>query len=125
MTTGSEILALGYAGDERAASLTETVLAEIDGWTTPYAAYVWYCPAEADPTLAPERAPPRFARALERAEAPGASLVTGLPGASMASLVARPRDPAAPVQEYRGDRKRVVEGRGGDGRGSTAGHRKL
>src|SRR3546814_8508860 len=68
MTTGSEILALGYAGDERAASLAETVLAEIDGSTTPYAAYVWYCAAEADLTIAPERAPSRFARALEAAE---------------------------------------------------------
>src|SRR3546814_20340695 len=101
MTTGAELLALGYAGDERAASLAETVLAEIDGSTTPYAAYVWYCAAEADLTIAPERAPSRFARALEAAEATGASFVTGIAAESMASIVARSGDTPTAAPEYR------------------------
>src|SRR3546814_6670722 len=56
---------------------------------------------EAELTIAPERAPSSFARALEAAEATGASFVTGIAGASMASIVARSGDPAAAVQEYR------------------------
>src|SRR3546814_16781478 len=42
-----------------------------------------------------------FARSVGAADATGASFVTGIAGASMASIVARSGDPSAAVQEYR------------------------
>src|SRR3546814_11825193 len=41
LTTGFEILAVGYAGDGRAATLAEHVHAEIAGSTPPTAAHAW------------------------------------------------------------------------------------
>ena len=60
---------------------------------TPYAAYAWYCAGEADLAVDVERARVRFARALELAELTSASFVTGVAGASKASIDARLGDP--------------------------------
>jgi predicted ATPase/DNA-binding SARP family transcriptional activator len=101
VATGSEILALAYAGrpeaDERATTLLEEV-ADLGG---PHAAYAWYCAGEADLAHDPARAQQRFARALDLAEHSGASFVSGVAGTSNASVEARIGDVAVAAKEYR------------------------
>jgi predicted ATPase/DNA-binding SARP family transcriptional activator len=99
--TGTEVLALGYAGDPSAEPLAERLLAAVADRETPYAAYAWYCAGEADLAIDLERARTRLARAIDLASRTQASFVTGLAGASMASIDARFGDPEAAVQAYR------------------------
>ncbi|MEZ7240143.1 BTAD domain-containing putative transcriptional regulator [Rhodococcus sp. GXMU-t2271] len=101
MARASELLPLGYAGAPAAVGLAATLLVEIGDARTPHAAYVWYCAGEADLAVDVERARARFARALEIAEQTNASFVTGLAGASKASIDARIGDPVAAAAEYR------------------------
>jgi predicted ATPase/DNA-binding SARP family transcriptional activator len=101
LAAGSELLALGYGGDPLAASRAEALLAEVGDEITPYAAYAWYCAGESDLGSDDDRARDRLARALELAAQTQASLVTGIAGASKASLDARFGDPLAAAAEYR------------------------
>jgi predicted ATPase/DNA-binding winged helix-turn-helix (wHTH) protein len=97
----TELLALAYAGDPQATERAEALLAEAGGQDTPYAAYLWYCAGESDLEVDPVRARVRFVRALELADRTGASFVTGLAGASQASLEARLGDPEVAARDYR------------------------
>lgn len=101
MARASELLPLSYAGAPAAVGLAAALLAEIGDVRTPHAAYVWYCAGEADLAVDVERARVRFARALEIAEQTNASFVTGLAGASKASIDARIGDPVAAAAAYR------------------------
>lgn len=101
MARATELLPLGYAGDPAAVEQAEALLAEVADARTPHAAYVWHCAGEADLAVDVERARARFARALDIAEQTNASFVTGLAGASKASIDARIGDPAAAADEYR------------------------
>jgi sugar phosphate isomerase/epimerase len=100
-TSATEILALAYAGDERARPAADALLAEIGDAGTSYAAYTWYCAGEADIGIDDDRARLRFTRAIELAQETGASLVVGLAGASRASVEARVGDPRVAAEEYR------------------------
>jgi predicted ATPase/DNA-binding SARP family transcriptional activator len=97
---GAEVLALTYAGDPAAVDRAADLLREVGEACTPYAAYVWYCVGEADLPVDAERAQVRFTRALALAEATGASFVTGIAGASKASIDARVGDPLAAARDY-------------------------
>jgi predicted ATPase len=101
MAASSELMALGYAGDPAAAERAEVLLAEIADALTPHAAYVWYCAGEADLAVDIERARARLARALQVAEQTHTSFVTGVAGASKASIDARFGDPAVAAEDYR------------------------
>jgi predicted ATPase/DNA-binding SARP family transcriptional activator len=98
---GSELLALGYAGDPAAVDRSDALLAEVGERATPHAAYVWYCAGEAYLSVDTEEARARLARAQELAERASASFVIGLAGASRASIDARVGDPHAAAAEYR------------------------
>lgn len=97
----TELLARTYGNDPTAAALAEEVLAEVGPSTTPHAAYAWFCAGEADLTGDRDRARRRLTRALELADLTGASLVTGLAGASRASLDARHGDAHLAAADYR------------------------
>jgi predicted ATPase/DNA-binding SARP family transcriptional activator len=97
----TELLALAYAGDPEATVRAATLLAEVGDQETPYAAYLWYCAGECDLEVDPARARARFTRALDLADRTGASFVTGLAGASQASLEARLGDPEVAARDYR------------------------
>jgi hypothetical protein len=102
MGAASELMALGYAGDPAAVERAEALLVdEQAAGETPHAAYTWYCAGEADLAVDPARARFRLSRALELAERTNASFVTGIAGASKASIDARIGDPAAAAEEYR------------------------
>jgi tetratricopeptide (TPR) repeat protein len=101
VAVSTEILALAYGGDPTAGYLANDVLSEVGKGPTPYAAYAWYCAGEADLSVDVERARARLDRALELAEATGASFVAGVAGASRVSLDARAGDPLAAACEYR------------------------
>jgi hypothetical protein len=101
LAAGGEVLALGYSGDPAAAERGDALLADVGDPPTPHAAYVWHCVGEVDLEVDPERARDRFARALRLAELTNASFVTGLAGASKASIDARAGDPAAAARDYR------------------------
>jgi predicted ATPase/DNA-binding SARP family transcriptional activator len=101
IAAGTEVLALGYAGDPTAGDAAAAVLAEVGESRTPHAAYVWYCAGEADLAGDAERARARLDRALELAELTGASFVAGVAGASRASIEARWGDPLAAARQYR------------------------
>ncbi len=97
----TEVLALGYAGDPRAVEVADELLARCGDEETPYDAYLWYCLGESDLERDPARAQERFARAIELAERTDASFVTGVAGASRASLEVRLGDPHVAAREYR------------------------
>jgi hypothetical protein len=97
----SELLPLGYAGDPTAAERAELLLAEVEGIETPQSAYIWYCAGETVLATDADLARARLARAVELADASGAAFVTGVAGASKASLEARFGDAAAAAAEYR------------------------
>jgi len=101
LTRGTQLLALGYAGDAAVGDLADALLAEVGDAETPHAAYVWYCAGEAVLSVDVERARARYARALELAARTNASFVTGLAGASKASIDARLGDPEAAARDYR------------------------
>ena len=96
----TEVLALAYAGDSRADDVAAALLHEIGDAATPYAAYAWYCAAEADLNRNDERALARSERAIELAESTRASFVIGVAGATRASILVR-SDPEAAAREYR------------------------
>jgi predicted ATPase/DNA-binding SARP family transcriptional activator len=97
------VLARAYAADPGATDLAADLLGEIGEAATPWAAYVAYCAGEADlaQDLDRTRARARLTRAVELAGRTGASFVTGVAGASRASLDARYGDPQAAAEAYR------------------------
>lgn len=86
IAASTEVLALAYAGDPTAVDLADGLRAELGDVANPYAAYVWYCADEADLSSDVDRARARFARAGDLAELTNASFVTGVAGASKASI---------------------------------------
>ena len=98
---GSEVLALGYARDHRAAERVEELLAEVGDAETPHAAYAWYCAGEAEMEGDLSVAYTRFTRALELAKLTSAALVTGTAGASKASIDARVGDLGVAARDFR------------------------
>jgi hypothetical protein len=98
---GSQLLALGYAGDPAVAALATLLLERVGDAPTPHAAYAWYCAGESDLAIDVERARYRLTRALEIAAATSASFVTGIAGTSKASIDARTGDPLEAAAEYR------------------------
>ena len=101
MAAASELLALGYAGEASVCGLASALVAEHDGDVTAYAAYAWYCAGEGVLPFDVELARMRYARALELAEQTHATFVTGIAGASQASLDARDGDADVAAAEYR------------------------
>jgi predicted ATPase/DNA-binding SARP family transcriptional activator len=97
---GTEVLALAYAGDPRTDEVATALLDEIGDSRTPYAAYAWYCAAEADLHRDDARAMARCVRAIELAEATRTSFVIGVAGATKASILTR-TDPEAAADDYR------------------------
>lgn len=102
MASSSLLLPLGYAGDATAAAHAAALLDEVGDQVTPYAAYVWHCAGEADLDHDLDRARARLTRAVEIGEATHAAFVTGLAGATLASLEFRSGDPVAAAAAYRG-----------------------
>jgi len=100
-TASTEVLALAYAGDPAARSVADELLDEVGTAPTPCAAYAWYCAGEADLAFDPQRAHERFTRAIDIAEQTHASFVTGVAGASRASIDARTGDVAVAAREFR------------------------
>jgi predicted ATPase len=101
MARGTQLLALGYAGEATVDDMAEALLAEVGEAVTPHCAYVWYCAGEAVLSDDVERARARYTRALELAARTNTSFVTGLAGASKASIDARLGDPEEAAQDYR------------------------
>jgi predicted ATPase/DNA-binding SARP family transcriptional activator len=101
IASGTEALALAYAGHPSAVEVAERVLSEIGDSRTPYSAYAWFCAGEANMSVDVERARACLARALQVAELTNATFVTQLAVASMASIDARMGDPLAAAAEYR------------------------
>ena len=101
----SEVLALGYAGARTADARAARLLDEVDGDATPLAAYAWYAAGEADAATGTAdgiaRAAARHRRAVELAEACGASLIADVAGASLTSIEARHGDPSVAADDYR------------------------
>jgi predicted ATPase/DNA-binding SARP family transcriptional activator len=98
---GTELLAMGYADHPQAAAMAEDVLAEVGEPPTPAVAYAWYCAGEAVAERDPSLARRRHARAIELAGECGTTTVTGLAGASKASLDARHGNPVEAADAYR------------------------
>jgi tetratricopeptide (TPR) repeat protein len=96
----TEVLALAYADDPRADDVATALLDEIGDTCTPYAAYAWYCAAEADLNRDADRALARCVRAIELAETTHASFVIGVAGATRASILTK-SDPEAAADDYR------------------------
>ena len=101
MMQSTELLALGYAGDDRAAELAARLLASEGARLSAPVAYLWYCAGEAEMSRDPASARTRFLRAIEIGERTTASFVVGVAGASLASIDARIGDPYAAAEEYR------------------------
>ena len=99
------LLAWGYAGDSRAATLADDVLAEVGALSTPHAAYAWYCTGEADLDVDADRARERLGRAVELAEATNASFIRGIAGSSLVSIESRIGDPEQAMH----DSRRLIE----------------
>jgi hypothetical protein len=101
LAAATAVLDLGYASDPAAIELGERLLAAVGDDVTPHTAYVWYCVAEADLGHDIQRARERFTRALQVAELTNTSFVTGIAGASKASIDARFGDPHTAAADYR------------------------
>jgi predicted ATPase/DNA-binding SARP family transcriptional activator len=101
VASATELLALAYAGEPATAERAEALLAEVGDASTPHAAHAWYAAGEADLGVDLDRAGSRLARAIELAERTGAALVTGLAGASKASIEARVGDPVQAARDFR------------------------
>lgn len=100
LNRATQLLSLGYAGDLRAVDLAERLLADLGDAATAPTAYAWYCAGEADLSFDLDRARARLVRAMELAEATGASFVLGVAGASKASIEARVGDPEVAMADY-------------------------
>ena len=98
---GLRALTLSYGGDAAAIGAARDLLEQAGDTCTPHAAFAWYAAGEAvmgdDVALARSR----LARALELADATGATLVTGLAGTTGVSIEARDGDPLVAAAEYR------------------------
>ena len=98
---GLQALTLSYAGDPAADAAPRGCSTRAGDTCTPHAAFAWYAAGEAvmgdDVALA--RA--RLARALELADATGATFVTGVAGTTDVSIEARDGDPPVAAAEYR------------------------
>lgn len=98
----TELLALGYGGDPEVEERAARLLDEVGEDDTPYAAYAWYCAGEADLARGDlPRARLRLERAISVAARSGSSFVTGIAGASKASIDARLGDPVLAARDYR------------------------
>ncbi|MDO3646316.1 BTAD domain-containing putative transcriptional regulator [Nocardia mangyaensis] len=86
---GTAIMVRGYAHDPDAPGLAADLIAETGDSTSPYAAYAWYCAGEAILDTDPELARERLEKALHIAELTATTFVTGVAGASKASLDVR------------------------------------
>jgi predicted ATPase len=100
-SAASELLPLGYAGDPTAAERAERLLAEVSDIETAQVAYVWYCAGETVLAADVDLARARLSRAIELAERFDVAFVSGVAGASKASLDARLGDPAVAAADYR------------------------
>ncbi|MEU4646281.1 ATP-binding protein [Nocardia fluminea] len=89
MDMATWIMLLGYAGDPTAERRSTDLVAEIGYGTSPYTAYMLYCAGEAVLDIDQDRARELLDRALRMAEATGTTFVTGIAGASLASLDVR------------------------------------
>jgi predicted ATPase/DNA-binding SARP family transcriptional activator len=98
---GTEIMVLGYDGDPSAPGRAEELVATTGDSSSPYAAYAWYCAGEAVLATDPQRARECLGRALRTAQMTDATFVTGIAGASRASLDARLGDVEEAVSAYR------------------------
>lgn len=86
----SAVLALGYAQDPAASALVDDLIREVGDVVSPHAAYVWYCAGEADLAAGDlQSAGARFERALRIADATNTAFVSGVAGASKASMAMR------------------------------------
>lgn len=97
----TELLARAYAGDPSAPARADRLVAEVGRAETTYSAYTFYCAGEAALGVDDDLARVRLTRAVELAERTGASFVTGLAGASRASIEARVGDAEVAAAEYR------------------------
>ena len=95
------LLALGYSGDPSAMRAADELVAEAGETQSPCTAYAWYCAGEAVAATNRGLAAKRHARALEIAARTQTSAITGLAGASMASLAAQDGDLDSAARAYR------------------------
>ncbi|HEU4840318.1 MAG TPA: BTAD domain-containing putative transcriptional regulator [Ilumatobacteraceae bacterium] len=101
MVGGLEALTLSYAGDPSAATAAARVLERAGDAITPHSAFAWYAAGEAVMADDVALARARLARALEIADATGATFITGLAGTTDVSIEARDGDPLLAAAEYR------------------------
>ena len=95
------LLAQAYADDPAARVTADELLAEVGDAASPCSAYAWYCAGEAVAISDPVLAAQRHTRALEIAACTHTSAVTGLAGASKASLAVRGGDLESAGRAYR------------------------
>jgi hypothetical protein len=93
-------LTLSYGGDP-AADAARAVLDRAGDMRTPHAAFAWYAAGEAVTGHDVALARARLGRALELADASGATFVTGVAGTTDVSIEARDGDPHRAAAEYR------------------------
>ncbi|HTN81216.1 MAG TPA: BTAD domain-containing putative transcriptional regulator [Acidimicrobiales bacterium] len=101
VTATDRVLAAAYAKSDRAAALTEALIAAIPDHPTPHGAYAWHGAAEAVMDDDPEEARTRAQRSLDEAEVTGAWFVTGVAGTLAASIDARRGDFMRAITAYR------------------------
>ena len=97
---GLHVLTLSYGGDP-AADVALALLDRAGDLCTPHAAFAWYAAGEAVMADDVALARARLGRALELADATGATLVTGVAGSTDVSIEARDGDPLVAAAEYR------------------------
>lgn len=97
---GLRAMTLSYAG-EPAADAARALLDRAGDLCTPHAAFAWYAAGEAVMGEDVALARARLGRALELADATGATLVTGIAGTTDVSIEARDGDPSVAASEYR------------------------
>ncbi|MFE1596198.1 ATP-binding protein [Nocardia sp. NPDC058705] len=100
MDVATWTMLLGYAGDPTVAQRSAELVAETGSVTSPYVAYALYCAGEAILDIDQDRARDLLDRALRMAEATGTTFVSGVAGASRASLDVRSRRTADAAAAY-------------------------
>lgn len=100
LCSATEVLALAYAEQPDVERRALEVLADAGDAVTPYAAFAWYAAGEAALQRDEPLALARFEVALGLAEQTRAVLVTGVAGASRASIIARSGDPVEAAGEF-------------------------